>query len=387
LVESCVEPVVSVFKLRLLSDYEIDTVLFPLHEAVFGESVASVVPQVEVHGFFEGVRLARVVSEDSEFGLAGHGLVTFPNCGRRSYLVSCLAVQAHRLHGDFSGKVHVRWVKSHCHKPSCPICFKVWAYREARAMAEVLESAELVFHRSVEHLMVSLNDAESKLPFKLQYKLVVKRAEARGWLGGSIIPHPYRFRRGAGFFVRWHWHFLGFVEDTYSMCRCCSKACFRMVKTGGGKIVRQLVDSKPCMSCGGFEGLTRRLNKGFVESDGCKVKGDGTVVKLLAERQSVEATCRYELSHCGYPLAGKRRNVVHWQGCLSYRSFKHPKVVKRRVLCPTCGLPLQKVRYVGNSHVTKLGDGFDEFDLPLFEDGSGSPCLVPVVSRFNWDDG
>ncbi|HMK94065.1 MAG TPA: hypothetical protein VK536_01565 [Candidatus Limnocylindrales bacterium] len=371
---------------------------YDAHVASFNDSVEkpSISKVSSVSDFkVKSVHLARVVSSHSELGLVGHGGVSSPLCGEFLGFKVCLNEDGHKLlQGcnkslgvfEVGCKTDVVRLYHHCDKPSCSVCYGRWANREARSIGSVVSDYEVANGVECQHVIVSLCNAESKLAYAEQKALALKRAKARGFLGGCVIPHPYRFRRGVGYFQRFHWHLIGDVVDTFSVCRNCTKARFRDVKTGGGKVVRTLVDSKPCLDCAGFEGLSRRLNRGYVESDGCKIEGDGAIVKIMAARESIFATAKYQLSHAGYDLSGKHR-VVSWVGSMAYRSFKHVKRVVPRLVCRICGSALVRSRYLGNVHVGKLGDGSPRFYGDFRENGVFIWARLLVRDKYEEEDG
>jgi hypothetical protein len=75
---------------------------------------------------------------------------------------------------------------------------------------------------------------------------------------------------------------------------------------------------------------------------------DGCVVKNLGIRKSTYGTIQYILSHCGvwakgYPAySEKYHTAISWFGALSYNTLRLPKE-SRAVMCPLCGLKMQRV--------------------------------------------
>lgn len=272
----------------------------------------------------------------SDYRLAGHGDVTSDTCGKWNHKTfGCLNVEGHGVAFgrdgqlmNHSGKVYVHPVVMSCNKPSCPVCYRRWAEKQARRIeARLLEASRI--YGVVQHIVVSPPRWEWELDSDALYHRAIDRARARNVIGGSIIYHELRYTRSRGWYFSPHLHILGFLNGGYR-CRKCKDFAFRSVKV--------------CSNCCGFEGLTRRLN----------VK-DGWIVKVLEERKkaygtdkpNIVGTAKYELGHASYKVSAKRANVVRYFGVVSYRKLKVVPV-KEPCVCPHCKRELVRIDYVGS---------------------------------------
>jgi len=106
---------------------------------------------------------------------------------------------------------------------------------------------------------------------------------------------------------------------------------------------------------------------GFGWINGKKVASNyrktGYVIKNLGLRKSVFSTAWYQLSHCGIR---KRRHTVVWVGLLAYNKLKIPILPSVSDICPICGLPLNSIKYDGETNpLEKMPKG------GFFEDPDG----------------
>jgi hypothetical protein len=285
---------------------------------------------------WRGVLLMASEVVRSVYRLPGHGDKTRDTCGKwNDRTFGCLNVEEHGVAFDsygnlvnHSGKIYVRPVVMSCNKPSCPICWKRWAKKQARRTAERLLEASKI-HGVVEHIVDSPPRWEWGSDVDVLYHIAIDRARARGVIGGSIIYHELRYTRSRGWYFSPHFHILGFLNGGYR-CRKCKHFVLRSAEV--------------CGKCCGFEGLTRRLNL-----------MDGHIVKVLEERKkaygsnkpNIEGTAKYELGHASYKVDAKRANVVRYFGVVSYRRLKVVPA-KEPCLCPHCKRELVEIKYVGD---------------------------------------
>jgi len=291
--------------------------------------------------------------------LVGHGKVANDKCGTW-HIVGC---QSYDLHGrfgigldgvDYRKKVFVKRIPHSCNKPSCPICYPLWSWREGGSIDFRLKEASRQFAESglvypeVEHFIVSPSPREYGLSCENSWKNAFEAMRVRGIVGGVAIQHAFRFNKLTR---RWvfgiHWHVLGYSIEKYR-CRGCKKVC------------------QP--SCMGFENLTREWNK-----------RDGFIVKIASSwehRKSIRSTAAYQLSHSSIDISKKYYRVARWFGCASYRRLKITPEVKKaweeskKSVCPCCKHELVPLRYFGRD-ARFFADDFPRKGLWMdaFEDG------------------
>ena len=319
-----------------------------------------------------------------QYELVGQGEVTNPDtCGKFRGFWGCNRTELHNkttLDGkNHKGKVYIKKVFHSCDKPTCKICFKRgWAVREAGNIEERIKSASKKFGLP-HHVVASVPMNDYGLSFEELRRKARKVLVARGVHGGVLIFHAFRYAndkesrvKGVPFGWYWspHFHCIGFIDD-YVKCWHCPKA-----KKAG------YVGKGVCEGCSGFEARTRRLyakDKWIAEVltgrivNGRRVGNEG--------RLSIFGTAWYQLNHSSIKRGSTRFHVATWFGSCSYRKLKLAKEdIIRRDVCPICGMPLVRLRY--------LGFDFDkimrEFWIREFEDdafdSSGNPFWVEAVS-------
>lgn len=283
-----------------------------------------------------------------DYWLVGHGDVTSPFCGNftRKKLYGCLNVEKHNhvmLDGrSFKGKIYVKKAFMTCDKPECPVCYKDgWAVREGHKIADRLASVASKFGL-VEHIIHSVPVQDYHLSMDEIKKKVLKHCKELGIIGGSIIPHAFRYKKFFGWYWSPHFHILGFVFGGYG-CRSCKRK------------------SNCDPNCKGFDS---RAWKHYQKTK--------YYTKVKGKRITVAGTAWYQLSHCSYKVNNKKRNnVVSWFGICSYRKLRFTPVV-RKSFCKICGDEIVPVKYKGALALGQLkGEGRRGCDLflPLVEDG------------------
>jgi hypothetical protein len=230
------------------------------------------------------------------------------------------------------GKSHVGrtfWVKRFrsCDKPSCPICYKRWAQRQARHVADRITVLERELGMKAEHIIWSCKSDDYALPFdKLRAKMR-RDLKACGVLGGYEIFHMERFAkwyeaklRGIpqGWRLSLHFHIIGFIEGGMAKCRGCNK------------------HKSECLNCSGFDGRARRVHFGYVDGAGRKHAGNGAIIKVKDARKSIWGTAYYQLNHATVRVGVKRQNVGVWFGVAGKRKLKLKNEERFRYKCPLC---------------------------------------------------
>jgi hypothetical protein len=330
-----------------------------------------------------------------DYELVGNGQITNPDpnsplqCGKFYGFVGCLHTELHdlvTLEGhNHKGEVYVKKRFHYCNNPRCPTCYRSgWAVREAKNIETRIKQLERRFGKA-EHVIVSIPSTDYGLTFEQLRRKAVKVAERRKVHGGCLIFHAFRYRnlieaRRTGLPIVWYWsphfHTLGFIRGDYAKCRKCKN-----LKTEGF-----VYDRSQCMACEGFEGRTRR------EFDKeAKKGGIGYIVKVKGERKTLFGTAWYQLNHASIKSNVKRFHVATWFGSCSYRKAKLPKEKPTEMeLCPICGEPLVKLRYLGFDLKAILSQFWiKDFFTPLIEKETGNPLLVEKDSgshrRFEYE--
>lgn len=327
---------------------------------------------------FEGERLVEDEPNAASQGwghhgayeLVGNGAVTNPEnaegtnpkaCGRFYGYDGCVHTEFHdvvTLDGvSHKGNAYVKKKFRWCNSPHCPICMKHgWAVREAGEIQDRIKVASQRFGKA-EHIIASVPISDYGLDF---YQLKAKALNAltsRGVIGGVLIFHAFRYadheeskRKGVPFGWYWspHFHCIGFLEGGYARCRGCTKSTY------------------DCLSCGGFEGVTRR-----------QYKKDGFIVKVKAERKTIFGTAWYQLNHASVLSNKGRVNVAVWFGVCGKRKMKLYKEDRtERDKCPICGMELVQLRYLGFESARIAGEFWiTEWEEPAF-DKDGLPVWV-----------
>ncbi|MGA3289308.1 MAG: hypothetical protein ABSD42_03600 [Candidatus Bathyarchaeia archaeon] len=290
----------------------------------------------------------------------GLGEKTNALCGQFHKYSICPNVDKHRQVGldgvSHAGLVFVRQKHYHCYNPRCNICYKHgFAVREANKATQRIKSAEKTQGKA-EHFIVGIPDSGYDLPYERLRAKVIKILRSRGVIGGALVFHGFRYanfqesqRKGVPFGWRRapHFHCVGFLLENYDRCRDCAKATRRYV-TGGGKTVSSIGNEKACAGCSGYESLTRKLNKGYVDAEGHSHPGDNYIVKVQDARKTIFGTFWYELTHATVRTDKSRFHVLTWFGSCSYRNLK-VTIQKRKEVCPHCGEELKNGFYTVKS--------------------------------------
>lgn len=339
------------------------------------------------YGIFDSGRL-RVV---------GTGAVANPDtCGKWVVSKVCFRSEFHpnvTVQGERLGEqVTYRKVKASCGDPLCPVCAASYCGREAGKIEARIKAIIDFWARkgvvvTVEHVIVSVKpDSAEAMKWILSPHYGRERTNealrVRGACGGVDICHAHRVRsylqanregKEAGRYVAPHMHVLAlfFGENNgYGKCRACKS-----------------VSSSDCLSCGFWEGVTRReyLKDHLI----CKVAEERSAEdsdftanairdlehkRSLDEsrskkgaRKSIGGSAAYQLSHAAVevPVDGVgRKRVVSWWGIASYSKFKMDKPERTVRLCGVCHLPMESARYVGSKDSIPTADeGLDsKFD-------------------------
>lgn len=290
------------------------------------------------------------------FVQAGRGNVASDWCARPKCHRTCHEKEYHKgvvVNGnDFTDKVAVLMQHYWCHRFLCPKCFaRGAAVRGARNAAARLLVASERGYGDVEHGVLSPPRAEWDLPFSLLCKKAQDVARDRGFLGGMFAFHGRRIdKKHHVLFWSPHFHYLGFVDGGFDVCRECVHS------------------REDCSSCSHFKG---REVRGYAK--------DGWLVKVEPKRKTIIGTIWYILTHISVKVGLRRSHSVRWFGCCGNRKFKgrKPEAV---VKCPVCKVSghdseMTEEQYWGREHSAR--DISDPHYLKLFAaadfDSEGSP--------------
>jgi hypothetical protein len=282
------------------------------------------------------------------FGIVGHGEVRSDACGKVRRLMGCLGHDGKHDKVDayghnFHNKVALMKVFMSCYSPRCPKCVKAWASREADIILGRLLALSKRFGL-VEHGTVSFPVGVADVILRMsrkEFNAFRREVEAKlvglGVIGGLLVFHPARYKRGVGWYWSPHFHFLGCLVPSYGRCRRCQdKVC----RGRTGEYGR----------CDGFDARVRQLNAGngwIVRVFGQRKKEwksfvmDGEVVRVSSDVDNIRGTLTYELGHAGLIVDIKRADVVHWFGVAHGLKFTRER---RKLLCPICDDEFVQVR-------------------------------------------
>jgi hypothetical protein len=306
-----------------------------------------------------------------DFVLVGHGKRTSEKCGHFLMYLVCDRTELHNRMKDVEGVVHedevfVRRVHNSCDKPTCPVCYKMYSWREARNIDRRLKALEEKYGE-IEHIILSVDPLMADLvadDFEGFRRRAIDALIARRVIGGVLIFHGFRVHDDFWFWSP-HVHVLGFIRGGYGGCRGCKRA------------------KSECQGCTGFLGRSRRM----YEKDKFIVKV--AVSRYTGEdekRESVLRTARYQLGHAAVKLVNKRFHVATYFGVASYRKVKVPKVrVEADRICPVCKHDLNRALYHGREELcTSMSFPFYKRDTwePRFDErGRPNWEILPEVFR------
>ena len=127
-----------------------------------------------------------------DYWLVGRGEQTNADCGRFKSFEGCLNVEAHNAVRWFypdlpKNSVFIKSVYHSCDNLLCPKCYKYgWAVREAGRIEARLKKASNRFGL-IEHIVVSVPDADYGLSLEDLRKKCVKILSVRGVIGVCLI--------------------------------------------------------------------------------------------------------------------------------------------------------------------------------------------------------
>jgi len=205
----------------------------------------------------------------------------------------CLNVLAHKG-TECEGKGYVKTFQRSCYRADCEVCYRKWLAREANKATRRIEKYEYKSGKHAKHIIVSAPKWFYGKSKKELAKECYKILKLVGCIGGTIIFHPFRYRRECKeWYYSPHFHLIGF---------------------------------------------------GWIENTVENYQKNGWIVKNKGFRNSTFATFYYQLSHAGI----KRHNhTLVWFGDLSYSKLKIKKEEIESDLCPYCRGKLRDVESYG----------------------------------------
>lgn len=233
-----------------------------------------------------------ILAEFEGWSLVGHG-EAYDDCGMFGWK-GCLNYHNHHArldNPDCEGKVFVKGFRRSCGRAECPICFEKWAVKQAVRATNRLKNYKGGYRKAI-HVTVSVPEKHYSLEYPNLRKKVMKLLKEIGFIGGTLIPHPFR-EDVRGWYLSWHFHAVGY---------------------------------------------------GWIEHTKEVYEKTGYVVKNIGIRKTVRGTLSYQLSHAGY---NKNYHVLTWFGELAYNKLKVEEDLDDKEVCPDCGERLILVRYMG----------------------------------------
>ncbi|MGD6933998.1 MAG: hypothetical protein ACQCN5_07330 [Candidatus Bathyarchaeia archaeon] len=328
--------------------------------------------------------------------LVGKGGITNSHCGQFLYLSACKnAISNPHAHDktdlfgqSFHGKQDVHKVFNHCHKSTCPVCYRQgWAFRLASEATENIKDAAKIYGVP-EHIIISVPSRDYGLSFESLKSKVRKVAASRGVIGGAMIFHPFRYRKFdivkggirhmKGWYFAPHFHLVGFFAQSYNAkCRSCPKMKQFEYQTLSGRVVKRIGEQTVCAGCDGFESRFRLLAFGeflgknregkytysgsWLDDKGRSHKADGYIVKVAEARKTIHGTFWYQLNHAGHLIGKSHFSPLTWFGVCGCKKMKLFKPVGKVRSCRICGGEMVPVRYTGKAL-------YEEFDWYMSND-------------------
>ena len=205
----------------------------------------------------------------------------------------CLNVLAHKG-TECEGKGYVKTFQRSCYRADCEICYKKWMARESNKATRRIKKYEKLSAKHPKHIIISPPSWLHYKPKKEVAKLAYRILKDIGCVGGTIIFHPFRYRRdNREWYYSPHFHVIGF---------------------------------------------------GWIENTTENYRKNGWVVKNKGFRDSSFATFYYQLSHAGIK---KHNHALVWFGNLSYSKLKIEKEDTEYDICPYCNAKLREVESYG----------------------------------------
>jgi hypothetical protein len=200
-------------------------------------------------------------------------------------------------------------IVNYCYNPLCPVCGDAWAAREAKRAAERLSAARGLYMAvgvdlgEIRHIVLSppqgwaVELMKSKAGFEQLRREAYKVLRANGFYGGAVVFHPYRTKGGIR--LGPHFHILGY---------------------------------------------------GYLKKADIFHEETGWIYKNKGERESVEGTISYLLSHAGLGFYAEDQHFhsLTWFGYLSYNKLCKDVVERSEEIpvCEICGAQKHLYKYV-----------------------------------------
>jgi hypothetical protein len=225
------------------------------------------------------------------WGLPGHGQQK-DTCGT-FFMKGCLNLSEHP-----DGLAVFKPMVRRCFDPKCPEDWHFWALRGADRIAVQIEdfAKKNPWVGKPIHHVVSVPKKDWHLSKSELCKKAYHVAKRTGFLGGSVIYHPFRESDDSRWYFSPHFHLIGF---------------------------------------------------GWIKDTDKEFKRSGWISHNERVRKSVFGTAFYQLTHCGVWYGSGKKCSITWFGCMAYSKFKREKSIRDQVFCPYCGEPMETLIYIG----------------------------------------
>lgn len=262
----------------------------------------------------------------SGWGLPSHG-DSKDSCGT-FFMLGCLNVSDHP-----DGLAVFKPMVKRCFDPKCPVDWKAWVLREAERISDRIDSAmkQKPWLGKPIHFVVSIPKKDWHLSKDEMCRRAYASSRRTGFLGGSVIYHPFRESIDGRWYFSPHLHFIGF---------------------------------------------------GFISGEKCakEYAKSGWIYHNEGVRKTVFGTAYYQLTHCGVWYGAGKKHSVTWFGELSYNKLKIVRDALDQVLCPYCGDPMEILVWTDKSDSPLPCSGIGGFYLASYDGWSSLKDLRLIAS-------
>jgi len=125
-------------------------------------------------------------------------LFLLPGLGRKP--ANCIGWVPIKVCGHYNCK-YIHFAKGNCRSPYCPDCHVKWRYRRAQSLFERIWSHKMQHKSRSGHIVISPPESEYASlknfdDFSSMFKKAYTLAKDHGVLGGAIVFHPFRLKKG-----------------------------------------------------------------------------------------------------------------------------------------------------------------------------------------------
>jgi len=274
------------------------------HQQLSKKTDGGLYPAIRVKYHIESASKTKIFPvSGGEYCLPSYG-TSYANCGSVRFQVKCDSCD-----DSF-------YIKENCGRKECPVCYRSWVVRRARAATARLEAGYKAMggRYRPRHIVMSFpkryySTVTYAELLKESTRLINKYTKG-GVHGGVVIGHPWRFRDSQGNGVSWKHSDLNKdaeypIEDSYAVY----SPHVHMIMYGW-----------------------------FINSDEIE-RETGVVVHVIDQLPNdtdVFGAVYYQLTHCGI---GERTHALRWFGNMSYNSFLKVREWQEKIfpVCEVCG--------------------------------------------------